>query len=92
LIDAAALDASHILEAYDTVNAELTAYSAELIQKPQLIVLNKMDLPESGALAARFQSALGNREVTTISAETGTGVDQLISRIVQVLDHNRKDE
>ncbi|MCK7512462.1 MAG: hypothetical protein MZV70_56105 [Desulfobacterales bacterium] len=45
LIDAAAIDPESPLAAFDTVNAEMALYSPSLARKPQLIALNKLDLP-----------------------------------------------
>jgi len=89
LIDVSALDPSDILGTFETINRELRSYSADLAKKPQLIVLNKMDLPESETAAAKFTSAVTDRDVMTISAQTGEDVDKLISKIVQTLDRKQ---
>ena len=40
---------------YQTINQELKAYSARLARKKQLVVFNKIDIPESVANIARFK-------------------------------------
>lgn len=86
LIDAAALNPDDPLVAYRIVCAELSAYREELARKPQLIVLNKMDLPGAEAGATAFRKSLAEEEVQEISAQTGQGIDRLISTIIATLD------
>ena len=45
-MDAANIDPDHPLKDYETVVTELKHYRAGLADKPQLVVLNKMDLPD----------------------------------------------
>ena len=86
LIDAAAMDPTDILESFNTINKELQSYSTELAKKPQLIVLNKVDLTGAKELAVQFKSSLKDTDVMLISAVTGKGVNQLLSRMVQMID------
>ncbi len=79
------LDASGGLEGrdpladFDTVNNELAAYEEELLTRPMLVALNKIDVPEAQerlpALARELESR-GYR-VFPISAVTGMGVPEL---------------
>ena len=85
MIDVAAIDPSDILGTYDTINQELRSYSTELARKSQLIVLNKMDVTGADAVADRFRSSLRDKEVMLISAVTGQGVQQLLSKMVQMI-------
>jgi GTP-binding protein len=86
LIDASTTDSQNPLDAYQTVNAELSQYSRDLAVKPQIVVLNKMDLAETQENANLFADAVVDTEVLQISAKTGAGLNKLKSRIVQVLD------
>ena len=58
LVDAAEIDPEDPLKAYNTINNELSRYSPELAQKFQLVVLNKIDLPDAEANVAAFEEAL----------------------------------
>jgi GTP-binding protein len=86
LIDAGGIDPQRPLEAYQTVTAELSEYSPSLEAKPQIIVLNKMDLDGARDNAACFETCLPEKTVLRISAATGEGTKQLIARIAQFLD------
>ncbi len=92
LIDVSSIDLDDPLHAYHTINEELAIYDQELVQKPQLVVLNKLDLPGVLKAAETFQSALRDKKITLISALTGQGIDELKSRIVQLLDSDDEYE
>jgi len=92
LIDVADLDPSDILDTFNTINKELQLYSAELAQKPQFIVINKMDLTGADEAADQFRMALGDKDVMLISAVTGQGVKSLLSKIVQMIDKDCSED
>jgi len=92
LIDASAIDLEKPLEAYAAINTELSLYSADLARKPQIIALNKLDLPGTEERARAFKAALKKRtRLYLISAATVKGVDQLLGQISNRLDE-LKDE
>ena len=62
------------------------AYNKKLTEKPQIVVLNKLDLPGADKAAAKFQSAAREMDILSISAVTGKGVDVLKSKIVAMLE------
>jgi GTP-binding protein len=87
LIDTSTLEENDPLGSYHTVNRELERYSAALAQKPQLVVLNKLDIPESAPLAHKFSQALSGKEIIEISAAAHMGLAKLTSRIIRQLNH-----
>ena len=92
LIDASAIDPEKPLEAYAAINTELSSYSPDLARKPQIIALNKLDLPGTEERARAFKTALKKRtKPYLISAATVKGVDQLLAQISNRLDE-LKDE
>ena len=86
LIDAHAIDPDRPLAALDTVNRELTLYNPSLGTKPQMIVLNKLDLPEAAQKAEIFRQALPGEEVVMISAQKAEGLAALTSKLTRLLD------
>ena len=86
LIDAATIDREHPLDQFKAVNRELNAFNPQLIQKPQIVTLNKMDLPAAKTAADAFAAALDNEPVFLISAIKKRGIKRLISRILELLD------
>ena len=59
-----------------------------LADKPQLVVLNKMDLPEAQASWPAFEQEIARLglPVMNISAATGLNVEPLLYRVQQMLD------
>jgi len=86
LIDAAAIDPENPLALYNTINRELELYSKKLSEKPQIIVLNKLDLPEAEKPAAAFQTEIRNQSVMMISAATGKNINRLKQEIARRLE------
>ena len=85
LVDAAAIDPENPLDALNVINNELARYSPVLAEKIQIVVLNKMDLPEAETNAATFEKALQPKSLLPISAATGQGARQLVRCIAQAL-------
>jgi len=81
LIDASTIDIDKPMEGYQTINKELNAFNKSLIKKPQIVVLNKMDLPDTAQKSEVLQRAFKNDKIECISAVTGEGIDRLTSRI-----------
>jgi len=87
LIDAAAIDQENPLANYQTIMDELSSYSNDLAQKEQVVVLNKMDLPDAQQNAEIFLQA-SNLNAYKISAATGKGVSELANVLGRLVDDN----
>ncbi|MDJ0782830.1 MAG: GTPase ObgE [Desulfosarcinaceae bacterium] len=87
LLDAAGIAPSDPLKDYHLINAELSAHNADLGAKPQVVVLNKMDLADAAVGARHFQAAAEalDLSVVTISAREGRGLEPLISHLLRLL-------
>ena len=86
LIDASIIDPQNPLIEYETINRELTQYSPQLLEKPQIVVLNKVDLPDSKEACSAFKAAVQDREVLQISAATRKGVKKLTAKMIKYLE------
>jgi GTP-binding protein len=77
LIDGSAKDP---LGNYDTINHELAAFSERLAQKPQIVVVNKVDLPDAYEMWPLIQEAFAKRGIQAyaISAASREGVQHLL--------------
>jgi len=91
VLDGAAPDP---LAALDTINAALAAYDLALVARPQIVVVNKIDLGEARAGASELRRALASRgiEPLAISAESGEGTEELVERSWQELQDLRREE
>ncbi|MDQ2997339.1 MAG: GTPase ObgE [Chloroflexota bacterium] len=89
LVDAAGVDGRDPIDDYRQINEELRQYQPELARRPQIVVLNKTDLPEAQDNLERLRAAitLPSAEVFEISAATRAGVDALMQHVaVRLLD------
>ena len=86
LIDAETMDSKNPLGHLKTVNRELESFNPQLMQKPQIVVINKMDLPGAQEAAAALAAALDPEPIVFISALKKKGLDKLISKTLELLD------
>src|ERR671932_668358 len=63
VVDAAGVDGRDPLDDYRQINAELEQYQPELAQRPQIVALNKADLPEAQANLGRLLGAIGAPDI-----------------------------
>jgi GTP-binding protein len=69
------------------MNQELALYDPALAARPQLVVLNKMDLPDVRKRAKQIARPFARRGIAlhTISAATGEGTAELLESIWRAL-------
>jgi GTP-binding protein len=93
------LDLSHMpdrdpLREYRVLNRELFLFDEQLAEKPQVVVVNKVDLPQVrenlGQVASSF-AELGVR-LFPVSAATGEGIPALLDEIARRLWGNASEE
>lgn len=79
---------------FEQVNHELGEYDAGLLRKPQLVVVNKIDLPVARDRWDELQAALHARgyQSFAVSAIAREGIDQLTYRVAQVLLEARREQ
>ncbi len=85
LVDGAALDP---IEDFTAINAELEAFGHGVMDKPQIVVLNKLDIPGVRGILPDLQAefaALGYPDVMAISAVTQENVRALLGRAYQMI-------
>ncbi|HQT72342.1 MAG: GTPase ObgE [Acidiphilium sp. 37-67-22] len=89
LIDGAAGD---VVDAWRTIRGELEAYGGGLADKPELIVLNKMDAMTPHQIAGRrsaLERASGSK-VMVISAATHQGGDAVLRETLRMIREQRQ--
>ncbi len=86
VIDSAEDDAD---ERWRTIDAELAAYGAGLDERPQVVVLNKIDLsPEPPAFGVDDERIV---RVLRVSAATGAGLDELRKTLFELVPQEVED-
>lgn len=78
---------------YQIINHELASFDSALLTRPQMTVVTKLDLPATRARLPEVQAVFATQDVEllAISAVTGEGVQPLVHRIAQVLEHYKKE-
>jgi GTP-binding protein len=73
---------------YNQINTELALYDEKLAEKPQIVVFNKMDLPQAQEYFPLIKEELARRgvELLELSAITQRNVKQLIQRAFYEID------
>lgn len=95
VIDMSGSEGRDPFDDYLAINKELETYNLRLMERPQLIVANKMDMPESEENLKSFKEKLAalkedefadDIQVFPISAISHKGMNNLLSATADVLD------
>lgn len=94
LIDVSGFSGRDPMNDFDAINTELKAHSERLAALPQIVALNKTDLPESREIIDALKPDLESRglEVFEISSLTGAGIQPLLYRIAARLEELPRQE
>lgn len=71
---------------FETLRFELAQFSSELEIRPQVIVANKIDVPEANENLKMLTKMYENIPIIPISAKMGTNVDILLMEIRRLYD------
>ena len=85
VIDMSGIEGRNPYEDYETIRKELKNYSEKLANKEEIIVANKMDMPESAENLKEFKKKV-NKEIIEISALNNIGIDNLLVKLADKLD------
>lgn len=89
VIDMSGMEGRDPVEDFDTINNELKEYDPKLLERQQVIVANKMDLPDSHENLNKFKEELAKRgldyKLYEISAATRQGIDTLVRDVSQLV-------
>ncbi|MGD6774361.1 MULTISPECIES: GTPase ObgE [Bacillaceae] len=87
VVDMGGLEGRDPYEDYLTINAELKEYNMRLTERAQLVVANKMDMPDAEENLEIFKEQLGEDvKVFPISALTRSGLRDLLYAVADELE------
>lgn len=93
VIDMSGLEGRDPYEDYVTINQELKSYDLRLLERPQIIVANKMDMPDAKENLEQFKAHLAEEfseeempQIFPISGITKQGVEPLLEATAQLLN------
>ncbi len=84
LIDIASTEGRDPIDDYKQINQELRLYGQKILEKPRIIVANKMDLENAKDNLKEFSKHL-NQEIYPISALKQEGLEELIEALSRTL-------
>jgi len=78
---------------FDIIEAELAEYGEGLSERPRIIALNKIDLPDGQAMADMVKPLLQERgyEVYQVSAAARIGLNELNYAMARIIQEERKN-
>jgi len=80
VVDAAGIENTDPIENIKKINKELELYNPKLLERPQVIAANKMDLPDALDNLDKIKAHYENKDIKVfpISAATNQGINDLI--------------
>lgn len=94
VIDVSGMEGRKPVEDFNIINEELKQYSEKLANRKQIIVANKIDSMQDETLYKELEKMAKekNIEIFKISAVTGEGLKELLTRVTEVLKTLPKEE
>jgi len=94
IIDVAGVDGRDPIDDFEKINHELKQYSERLARRKQVVVANKMDLPEAEENYARLKEYVEARglEIYRASAATGEGLRELMYKAFDLMMNYEPEE
>lgn len=91
VVDMSGTEGRDPYEDWIAINKELRLYNEKLADRPQIVVANKMDIPEAELFLEEFRQKLaenghGEMEIFPISAATRRGIRELLFRLADLVD------
>ncbi|EIR3894558.1 GTPase ObgE [Enterococcus faecium] len=95
VIDMSGMEGRDPYEDYLAINKELSTYNLRLLERPQIIVANKMDMPDASENLVKFKEQLNKEKedefaddipVFPISGVTRQGLDALLNATADLLE------
>ncbi|MCG1022208.1 GTPase ObgE [Sutcliffiella horikoshii] len=88
VVDMGGLEGRDPYEDYKTINEELKEYNLRLTERAQIVVANKMDMPDAEENLEIFKQQVGEEvKVFPISALTRSGLRDLLYAVADELEH-----
>lgn len=87
MIDMSGSEGRDPIDDYHVINKELVAYKQRLEDRPQIIVANKMDMPDAEDNLELFKEEIGDDHIIIpLSAVSRDNIDQLLYTIADQLE------
>ena len=92
VVDMSGFEGRNPYDDYATINKELESFNKKIMEKPQIVLANKMDMESSKENLIKFKEKVGKDvPVYEISAIKGEGFDQVLLVLADMLDTIKKE-
>ena len=85
IIDMGGTEGRDPINDYKIIRKELENFNKSIIEKPEIIIANKMDMPSSLENLEKFKKEI-NKEIIPISAINNEGLKEVIFKLADMLD------
>lgn len=89
IIDMSAFEGRNPIDDYEVINKELKNFNKSLLDKPQIVIANKMDMSNAEDNLKLFKGKI-KVPVYPISAINGEGIDEVLIKLADMLDSIEK--
>ena len=90
IIDMSGIEGRDPYEDYVIINEELKNFNKSLMDKPQIVIANKMDMPDAKDNLKKFKSKV-DCKIFEVSAINGKGLDKVLVELANMLDKIKKE-
>lgn len=84
LVEPSPMDQTDPIQNYRQIREEMRLYDPSLMERPEIIVITKSELPDAAPVAELLEEELGH-PILQISSATGSNLDLLIRKIIDEL-------
>ena len=92
IIDMSGSEARDPISDFEIINKELKDFNEKLMNRKQVIIANKMDLPDAIDNLKRFKEKYPNLEVYEVCALKNEGLDKALVAIADALDESEEQK
>lgn len=87
VIDMGSFEGRNPIEDYKMIRQEIENYDSKLARKIEVIIANKMDLPQAEQNIKEFKKAYPDKEIIEVSAANRLGIDDMVIRLSELLEN-----
>lgn len=92
VIDMGSFEGRSPMDDYENIKKELENFDERLVNKPSIIIANKMDLPTAVDNLEKFRKKYPDKEIYEISAIKHEGFETLIIRLADIVENTNTVE
>lgn len=85
VLDMGEVEGRNVIDDFININNELKKYKEILLDKPMIVVANKMDIEGAKENLKKFKAKFKNYEVFEVSTFTRSGLDKLVNRLNEII-------